>query len=117
MMQTTLRIVMPALIAIGLAASLRAEDKPGYIGVQIKKTDDGKGALVQTVLDDSPAAKAGLKANDLILKIDGNEFGDLADFVKRVRAFKPGDKFTLAIQRDGKDMEIKITAGEAPAMK
>lgn len=124
-MKSTMMMLAP-LAAVALVLSgLRADDKdkpkpadkPGFIGIQIKAEGDAKGATVQSVIDDGPAAKAGLKPEDVILKINGKEFESLEEFVKLVRANKPGDTVTLSIKRDGKDMEIKIKATVAPEPK
>jgi S1-C subfamily serine protease len=113
-MEATARLALPLLLIGLLVPFVRAEDKPGYIGVQIKKGADGKTAIIQDVVADSPAAKAGLKVDDVIEKIDGKEFENLEAFVMKVRSFKPGDKIKLTIKRDGKEKEIEVTAGKAP---
>ena len=117
-----LKVLTPlALIAL-LVVGVRADDKKkedkdkpakaGYLGVKIDPAD-GKIRITE-VFDDGPAAKGGLKADDVVVKLDGKEFTDFPDFVAAVRAHKPGDKITLTVKRGDKEMEIKITAGEAP---
>jgi len=108
------RFVVAVVVLAAVGANVHAEEKQGYIGVQVKKHHDDKGATVQAVIDDGPAAKAGLKADDVITKIDGKEFETLEEFVQKVRSSKPGDKIKLTVMRDGKEKEIEVTAGEAP---
>ena len=108
-----------ALIALFVVAvradDKKKEDKPakaGYLGIKI---DGGDGAVrITEVVAGAPAEKGGLKADDVVTKLDGKEVKDLQDFVTAVRAHKPGDKITLTVKRGDKEMEIKITAGEAP---
>jgi S1-C subfamily serine protease len=105
-----------ALLMLLVTASARAEDKPGFLGVQLKADDNGK-IQITGLVEDGPAGKAGLKADDVIVKLDGKEVADLEGFVKAIKAHKAGDKITLQVLRDGKEMEIKITLGEAPPDK
>jgi S1-C subfamily serine protease len=81
----------------------------GFIGVQIKKDMDGKGLQVVEVLDGSPAAKAGVKAEDVITHLDGAAVGDLMSFVSAIRDKKAGDVVKLTVERGGKAEEIKVT--------
>jgi serine protease Do len=103
-----------AALALLVLAGTAAAD--GYIGVQVKKgaVEDGGVILVLTV-EDSPARKAGLMPDDLITKVDGKDVKGLQEFVKTIRACKPGDTITLTIYRDGKEMDVKVKVGEAPA--
>ena len=62
----------------------------------------------------SPAATAGLKPKDVILKVDGQQI-DAAHPLKNVLlGSKPGDRVTLTIFRDGKQQDLQITLGSPP---
>jgi len=89
-----------------------AAQAKGYLGIQFKLNDNGPGFLIQEVLEDSPAAKAGLKAKDVILKIDGTEPTSLTEFIAIIGLHKPGDKIVLEIRRDNMEEKIKVTLGE-----
>jgi S1-C subfamily serine protease len=115
-MSVMLRWATPAVLAMLLVTAARAEDKPGFLGVQLKADDNGK-IQITGLVEDGPAGKAGLKADDVIVKLDGKDVGEVAEFVKAIKAHKAGDKITLQVLRDGKEMEIKITLGEAPPDK
>jgi serine protease Do len=94
----------------------------GRIGVEITSiTRDladslglakAEGAVVGRVEEDSPAAKAGLEAGDVILKIDGRTVDSSADLSRTIRAVRPGQKVTLGISRAGKARDIVVTVGE-----
>ena len=89
-------------------------DKP-YIGVTIYDLDSQyqafglSGVAVESVENGSPAAQAGLKANDVITKVDGKEISGTDELISIVSACKDGDVLTLTVYRQGETTEIKVT--------
>jgi PDZ domain len=66
------------------------------------------GLAVKSVVPDSPADKAGLKANDLILEFNGQPPGKLpTDFTRRVMALEPNEKLDFVLLRNGERVTIK----------
>lgn len=85
--------------------------------VKILDMNVNKGALIYpgddkvAVVKNSPAAKAGLVANDIITWVNNQEVNsenDLADLVARYRA---GDKITLSYLRDGQERQVEVVLG------
>lgn len=78
------------------------------IGVTIMKKD--KKVVIESVMKDTPALKAGLKAGDEIVTIDGTTKPEwqLDDVVKRIRG-KAGTKVTVEVVRAGKSLEYTVT--------
>ena len=79
------------------------------IGCTVTTTEEGEIKVV-SMFDDSPAKKAGLKENDIILAIDGTDYqdktsNDVAEYVKNSK----NKTITLKIKRNGKEKAIKIT--------
>lgn len=79
------------------------------IGCTVTTTEEGEIKVV-SMFDDSPAKKAGLKANDIILAIDGTDYqdktsNDVAEYVKNSK----NKTITLKIKRNDKEKTIKIT--------
>jgi serine protease Do len=65
------------------------------------------GALVTSVYDDSAAAKAGIKAGDVITSFNGAEVTDPSDLRRRIQRLENGDEFTVGVVRDKKPLTLK----------
>jgi serine protease Do len=94
------------------------EGRPGRLGLSYQelsgqlaryfKADDGA-LLVTSVENDGPAARAGVRAGDVIVKLDGKAVADAA-WLRRALADAPGGTdVTLTVQRDGQSLEVKLT--------
>jgi serine protease Do len=81
----------------------------------VTEGDDGqRGVMVRDVFPDSPAAKAGVKSGDRIIKIGDQEPKDVEGFLKVIGSHKPGDKVTVTVKRDDREQAITATLGERP---
>ncbi len=87
----------------------------------LKKIDQPSGVVIGSVIPGGPSEKAGLKARDIVLTIDGKEFSTspvpdmmVTHFERAIDDKKPGDKLTLGILRDGQKMDIPVTLDDAP---
>ncbi|MEN1975882.1 S1C family serine protease [Cellulomonas olei] len=86
-----------------------------FLGVTLgdgTATADGvtrAGATVKSVSDGTPAAKAGLEPDDVIVAIDGRAVGGAESLTGYVRAHASGDQVTLTVVRDGKSMDVDVT--------
>jgi len=81
-------------------------------------TDDMTGVLINTVLKDSPAGKAGLKLGDVIISVDGQKVAaekdnELEGFRKLIREQKDS-KVLFKISRDGQLLEVDVILGDTP---
>ena len=72
-----------------------------------------EGVLVSSVSDNSAAAKAGLKAGDVITNFNGSTINDPQDVRRRIQSLNDGDEFTLTVMRDRKPLTLKGKA-ESP---
>jgi serine protease Do len=98
----------------------------GWLGVSIQNitpsiakglglnSENPTGALVASVSEDSPAAKAGLKPGDVITAANGHQIKDPHDLPRLVAAAPIGSKVALEILRDGKKSTLEATIGEMP---
>ena len=65
------------------------------------------GVLVSSVSDDSAAAKAGIKAGDVITNFNGSAVGDPQELRRRIQSLNDGDEFTVSVMRDRKPLTLK----------
>ena len=73
------------------------------------------GVGIASVQPGSPAEKAGLKANDIIIKFDGKTVQGEEGFVGFLLAHKPGDTVTFTVLRNGQQQDLKVTLAQYPA--
>jgi hypothetical protein len=96
-----------------LAAALIGKQEPdkhiprGRLGVTL---DDG--AKVTSVLEGSPAAEAGLKAGDVLIKVNSKAVDSTKAALAAAAEIRPGAKIPLTVRRDGKTLELTAIAGE-----
>lgn len=74
----------------------------------------GRGILIADVSEDSPAAKAGLRKHDVLVRYDDQDLYSPEQLVKRVRNAKPGSEVELEYVRAGKLHTVKVKLGEKP---
>jgi S1-C subfamily serine protease len=86
------------------------DDDRAFLGVEEDSDEDeDEAGLVVEIVRGSAADKAGLRDNDLIIKLNDtptNDWSDLSNFIKKS---KPGDKVTITYRRDGKEATTEAT--------
>ena len=78
------------------------------LGLSVQDTDDGKGVKVIDVDDESNAAKAGIKEDDIITEADGKAINSTDDMVKVIRESKEKTSIMIKLQRAGKTQNIEV---------
>ncbi len=107
------------ILAIAGFASLSA--KP-FMGVFTSTLDDDDyedlglkdyyGILIEEVIDDTPADKAGFEDGDVLLKIEGDKIYTSDQLTKMLSSMDPGKKVKCTVLRDKKEMTLKLEIGE-----
>lgn len=72
------------------------------------KLKEKEGVLVVDVIEDGPAAKAGVKKHDIVTKLNGATVTDLQEFVQKARESIDRDGAKLVVIREGKAKEIEV---------
>jgi serine protease Do/serine protease DegQ len=106
--------VMEQLVKFG-------EIKRGYLGAEMQNLDPElaaafglsghSGAVLVTILPDSPAQRAGLRAGDVVTKVNGKHVRDAADLRNQIGLMRVGDAVQLEFVRDGKSMQASAQVG------
>ncbi|SDN95198.1 DegQ family serine endoprotease [Pseudomonas jinjuensis] len=121
-----LSFAIPIDVALNVADQLKKEGKVsrGWMGVVIQEVskdlaesfglEKPSGALVAQLVENGPAAKAGLQVGDVILKLNGQAINESADLPHLVGNMKPGDKATLEVIRDGSRKTLDMSVGSLP---
>jgi len=95
---------------LGISADELTPQLADYFGVK-----QGKGILVREVMADSPAAKAGLKAGDVIVRVEEEAIADVGD-LRQALAKREAKEVTLGIVRDRREQTLKVTLEASPTV-
>jgi serine protease Do len=119
-----LAFAVPIDVAMNVADQIQHYGKVshGRLGVTIQEVNQPlaetfglskpEGALVGTVMKDSPAAKAGIEPGDVILKFDGKDIASSSQLPPIVAQVKPGSQVPIEVWRNGNAKELTATVGE-----
>ena len=117
---------IPIDVAMDVVQQLKTNGKVtrSYLGVMLQDIDRNladayklpkpEGSLINQVSPKSPAAKAGLKPGDVILKLDGNSISRTSDLIYRLNRIAPNQTIQLEVLRDDKIRTISATLSVAP---
>jgi S1-C subfamily serine protease len=110
------------LAIMGATAKPTSSEHAAWLGVYTQSVDDNladgfklpvkSGAIINRVVEDSPADQAGFMSSDIVVSINGSEVKTADDLTSQIRDHKSGDEIAVKVLRDGKEREIKVTLGE-----
>jgi serine protease Do len=119
-----LAFAIPIDVAMSTVAQLKEKGRVtrGRIGVQIQQVSREeaeafglgapRGALVNGIEKDGPAAKAGIEVGDIILKANGRDVASSNELPRIITMVKPGDKINITVWRKGAQKDIAVTVAE-----
>jgi serine protease Do len=88
----------------------------GYLGIGLADPESGgPGAKVGEVMPGTPAAKAKIRVDDLIVAVDDTKIKDSRMLVETLGKHKAGEKVTLTVWRGDEELEITVTLAKRPA--
>jgi predicted metalloprotease with PDZ domain len=115
-------IMPPGTDGDGLSVVL-GDEGSGWLGVETHEVTADKakelklsgehGVLVGKVISDSPAAKAGLKENDVVTEINGQRVEGAVQFRRMIHEIPSGRTVQLTIWRDGRSQNLSVTLGQS----
>jgi serine protease Do len=119
-------LAIPSNMAKDIYTQLKENGKVvrGFLGVQLDDlqpgmgeyfgVESGKGVIIMNVIDGSPAEKAGIKADDVVVEFEGEPVTNMNEFRNKVAMHKPGSKIELVVVRDKQRKTITATLDELP---
>jgi rhodanese-related sulfurtransferase len=86
----------------------------GWLGVELEPAPAGM--MVTRVVDDSPAAKAGLRSGDVLVSVEGKAYASMDEKSQKSlrEVFVPGKTVTFVTERAGKTQDVKVELGAMP---
>jgi serine protease Do len=118
---------IPAETAAPIVDKLIAgeEIQRGYLGIRLQPVTDefadalgiekNRGEYIQQVVDGEAAARAGLRAGDVVLKVDGKDVTPSQTLSFIVANLAPGSRINIQVLRDGKTVTLPVTVGRRPS--
>ncbi len=118
---------IPSSIALNVADSLieHGTVQRGWLGVSIQPLtpelassfdyEGSDGALIAQVRPDTPAAKAGLEAGDIVTRVGDRAIDSPQELMNTIARYAPGEKVTLTIAREGETRTNEVKLGERPS--
>ncbi|HBA86696.1 MAG TPA: hypothetical protein DCZ75_01550 [Geobacter sp.] len=85
------------------------------LGVMFEPDPKGRGLVVNGVVPDSNASRAGVKVGDLLLSLDGDPLNESLDLIYAVKQKHAGDKGKLKLEREGETLTLDILFQEGEA--
>ena len=122
-----LGFAIPAATAVKVADQLREDGTAdhAFIGLGLAEITepianelglpDTRGALALSVQEGGPAAKAGMRAGDVIIRLDGDEVASPEDLLAALRSKSPGQTVTVEFRRGTETQEVKVQLVARPA--
>jgi len=99
------------------------DEGSSWLGVELREVNGDtakelklpaeRGVVIRSIVPDSPAAKAGLKENDVVTEINGQRVEGAAQFRRMIREIPAGRTAQLTVWRDGRAQTVSVTLGKA----
>jgi len=116
--------LLPIVCALAVLPAASSAAARGWLGVSVQDVTESlreamdlgaaAGALVSDVAPDSPAERAGIRAGDVIVRVEKSPVETSADLVGYLRGKEEGERVDVLIQRGGAEEVVRVTLGPAP---
>ena len=96
------------------AYTLFGYDDSAFLGVTMEEETEheGGGALITSVVEDSPADEAGLEEGDIVIRFGKDTIRGPVALTKKIRDLEPGDEIEVTVLRDGRKISIDVELGK-----
>jgi len=115
---STARLVLDGIVKDGQVTRGWIGVEPNELSPELAETFGVKkateGVIITGVLQDGPAAQAGMRPGDVIVQVDGKKVGNVSELLTAVAALKPGEASAFNVQRGDAMVELNISPGVRP---
>ena len=114
---STARLVMDGLIKDGQVTRGWIGVEPNDLSPELAETFGVKakhGVIITGVLQNGPAAQAGVRPGDVITAVGGRDVANVSELLTRVAGLKPGSASKFSVQRQSEKLELEVTPGVRP---
>ena len=110
---------VPSEMAAKIVADLREKGRidRGWLGVSVQEPVDRaakNGVAIVNIDRTGPAARAGLRAGDIVVSVNGNRVDTAQGLIKAVAAIPPGRAVKLIVRRGAQSLDLPVTVGRRP---
>ena len=117
---STARAVMESIVQDGKVTRGWIGVEPRELSPELAETfglKQSSGVIITGVLQNGPAAQAGVRPGDLILKVNGHAVSTVPELLSRVAALKPGEQAALLVQRQQTETTLTVVPGKRNPVK
>lgn len=114
---STARLVLDGIVKDGQVTRGWIGVEPNELSPELAETFGVKateGVIITGLLQDGPAAQAGMRPGDVIVRVDGKNVANVSELLTAVAALKPGEASPFVVQRGDKMVELNISPGVRP---
>ena len=114
---STARMVMEGLVKDGQVTRGWIGVEPNDLSSELAETFGVKakqGVIITGVLQNGPAAQAGIRPGDVITSVAGKDVGNVSELLSKVASLKPGLPSRFSLQRQNEKMDLEVTPGIRP---
>lgn len=102
---------VPIATAVAVADGIRAHGVAAHGSLGVEGVDGPAGPTVRAAVSGGAAARAGIKGNDVVMKVDGRDVATMGEVMAIVRHFTPGQTITVEIQRGNRQLDMPVKLG------
>jgi Do/DeqQ family serine protease len=114
---STGRLVLEGIVKEGVVRRGWIGVEPANLSPELRETFGARarqGVLITGVLQNGPAAKAGIRPGDVVIDIGGQSIGNVSELLSAVAGLKPGAAAVFRVQRRDDALSLTVTPGQRP---
>jgi serine protease DegQ len=114
---STAKLVLEGIVKDGVVTRGWIGVEPADLSPELMETfgvKARKGVLITGVLQNGPAAQAGMRPGDVVVQVAGKDVGNVSELLSTVAALKPGNATQFKVQRKEDAVEMNVTPGKRP---